>query len=165
MLPTTAQDQACEESGDLTSPACGVVLTLLKKGYGVTGMPFPSLPEASGAPSPTTAPPGTGATAPPGASMAPPGASAAPATTTARSSGALRVYFDTLSTKVRKSAQEAGDDPTSLLPTAESVDAAVATGSIDSDAARVVLDKLRQAYAKYGLKFTEPLSPSARPTP
>lgn len=140
VLPTAAEEAACEQSGDLTSAPCGVVIALLKKGYGITGMPFPSLPEAN-APSGTSAP-----------SQA---TSGAPSHT----NGALRVYFDTLTKKIRKSAVDVGDDPTTLLPSAEAVDAAVASGAIDSAASQAVLDQLRKAHLKYGLKFTEPLSP------
>ena len=162
-MPSEAETAACVGSNDLKSPACGVVLTLLKRGYAETGMPFPSLPEhgASTPPSgatlsgvaPSGAPPSapSGATAPGGTTLG-----TTPGATPTRSTGALRVYLDTLTARARSAASAAGDNAATVLPTPEALDAAVATGVLDSPESKRVIDQLRMAHQKYGLKFSEP---------
>lgn len=158
-LPSEADQQACIATGDLESKACAAILKSMEEGYERFGMPFPSAPDVR-VPTEPGAPPSGGA---------PPTPGAAPATAAGAGSQVLQVYLDTLQERLRAAAEAAGDSPSAVLPRAEDVAAAVATGDPRSEATSKVLEHLRGQYQHYGLRFTEPYvsggGSSAAPAP
>ncbi len=145
LLPSDEEQQACIASGEVESQPCAAVLAQLKEGYEQYGMPFPAPPDMSKAPPIVEAGPDGGA----------PGGAGSTASAGGESE-VVRVYLDTLETRLRSAVEAAGDDPDAVLPDPALVEAAVASGDPRSEASGVVLDHLREQFEAYGLRFAEP---------
>ena len=156
-MPSDAQIAACAATGDLSSAPCVTALELLRQGYTLAGMPFPTLPSPTlpspaqpSSAQPSSAQPSSAlpsAAQPSSALSAPPGAGGG---------AILEVYLSSVQGRLREAAIQAGDDPAQVLPSPQSVAGAIRSGDPRSAASAPVIAALRQGYARYGLRFTEP---------
>ncbi len=78
----------------------------------------------------------------------------------------LAAFFNATVEPLSNAAGEFGTDPSTVLPTDEQLEAAIASGSIDSAPSKAVLEKLKAGYALFNMPFPEPrISASKASTP
>lgn len=68
----------------------------------------------------------------------------------------LENFLDTSIKSLGEAVEDAGGDPASILPSPADVQAAKASGSLDSEATQLVMAELRKGFAKYNMKFPDP---------
>ena len=136
LLPSEEQLQAAVKTNSLKSEESKVVLAILQQGYEKFNMPFPTLKI-----------PATRISTSPG-----PQQNDAPENALPPPFGEwLRRKTDKL-TKELKSKKES---PAGLVPTEQQIQAAVTTGDPRSEESRLVIDMLKNGYARLQLDFTE----------
>jgi len=150
VLPDPALVAAAVATGDPRSDATAVVLDQLRTQYAAYGLRFTE-PYVAGEDAP-----GAGEAATDAAPAAAAGAAAAPGTPSSADQELLQSYLDHMVHRLERAAKDQGKDPTLLLPAASAVDAAVASGAVDSAQTAAVLATLRDSYAQLDLTFTEP---------
>ena len=68
----------------------------------------------------------------------------------------LQSYLDHMVHRMERAARDQGQEPADFAPAAGDLDAAVASGRVESAETAAVLDTLRASYARLDLTFTEP---------
>lgn len=149
VLPGAEAIAAAVETGSLQSPASTEVLTALEAGYERFNMPFPDLridplsePDTPG----TT---GSEASTAPGPSNG--------GTSAQVEADILRAYFSVTRDRLERAARMKDRDASAWLPAESTVQTAVESGNLESEASQEVLQKLRTGYEALGMSFPEPL--------
>ena len=136
LLPSEEQLQAAVKTNSLKSEESKVVLTILQQGYEKFNMPFPTLKipasRISTSPGPQQNDAPENAQPPPFGEW-------------------LRRRSDTLTNEL-KSKKES---PAGLVPTEQQIQAAVSTGDPRSEESRLVIDMLKNGYARLKINFPE----------
>ncbi len=83
--------------------------------------------------------------------------------TSGREGSPLAVFFEATLEPLKGCVADLGLDSDALLPTAEELEAAGASGSLDSAAAQTVLTKMRAGYAQCNMPFPDPVRSVADP--
>jgi len=141
IVPTEAEIDTARASGSLTSEASQRVLEKMKTGYARFNMPFPEVRLQ------VSTPPGAG----PGTPDRPVASGNAPR------KEILRAYFAVTRDRLVRGARAKDIDVNDCLPDEASVQAAIESGAVSSEAAHAVIDKLREGYKRVGLAFPEPM--------
>ncbi|MDG1480095.1 MAG: hypothetical protein P8R54_10925 [Myxococcota bacterium] len=139
LIPTEAELAAAVASGRMDSEETRWIIDKLKNGYARLDLPFPEPGSVSG----------------PGPSSSAPSSSDSSASNGEQK--VLEAYFEANIQRLELMASKQGIDVSGVLPDAEVVRAAVASGDIASDAAQPALEQLRTGYDRVGLKFREPV--------
>lgn len=145
ILPTEEEIAAAVKTDSLESPETLAVLETLKAGYAKFNMPFPEIK----IPGPPSAEPDEGV----------------PSTSREDDSAQIESWATPTIDKLRGALAEKGESEAGLIPTEDEVAAAVASGRMDSEETRWIIDKLKNGYARLDLPFPEPGSVSAPSAP
>lgn len=158
VLPSDLEQQACLDSGSLDSEACQFVVGKLEAGYSTVNMPFPDLASNMGAAEPVAPTlPGAAPTTPSevGATAAP--SEGAGATVDAGQRDILRAFFSVTVERLAQQAKKQGKADEVSLPSDADIEAAAATGTLDSELCQALITTLRGQYEQVGLEFPEPV--------
>ncbi|NOY27934.1 MAG: hypothetical protein GXP62_18880, partial [Oligoflexia bacterium] len=140
VLPTPSQVAAAVATGDPRSAASATVVDHLREQYGQYGLRFTE---------PFVVDDGDGAVTQDASAQVGSGSME-----TQRE--LLASYFDHMIRRLRRGAEDQDKDAQSLVPPADAVAAAVASGDLNSAETAIVLDDLRSSYKTLDLDFTEP---------
>jgi hypothetical protein len=145
IIPTEEEIDAAMASNSLESAETQALFVKLKAGYARFNMPFPDIKV-----------PG-----PPGAE----GASSAPSTPQTDRGPEIQAWVTPTIAHLRELLAEKGESEAGLIPTDAEIAAAVASGRMDSEETRWVIDKLKNGYARLDQPFPEPGSASSASDP
>ncbi|MFT5686574.1 MAG: hypothetical protein ACI8RZ_007530 [Myxococcota bacterium] len=136
ILPSDAEIAAAVDSDSLESAETLLVIEKLKAGYSQFNMPFPEIK--------IPGPPGTE-----------PSQGTAPSSSGTDQGPEIQAWATPTIAHLREVLSEKGESEAGLIPTDDEVAAAVASGRIDSEETRWVIDTLKNGYARLDLPFPE----------
>jgi hypothetical protein len=157
VLPSEAERRACVASESIGSEPCVPVVAKLKAGYESANMPFPNLIENLSKAAPTT--PSAPGASPPGSASSDPAPGEATAAAPVADPGKrdiLRAFFSVTTERLSREADKRGKTAQITLPGDAAIEAAAASGSLQSEASQALLGALREQYQALGLEFPEP---------
>jgi len=169
VMPSDVELQAAIASGSLESAASKAVIEMLRVGYEAVNMPFPELEGNLGSVDPSVVPeePGAGP-APTPSDAAPSSDDVAPAPTEGPAPTVdptldrgqrdiLRAFFSVTTDRLAQQAKQQDKLAEVSLPTDAEIEAAAATGALESEACQALLIHMRAQYQRVGLEFPEPV--------
>ncbi len=163
VIPSDTEVEACVASDSVASVPCAEVISTLEAGYASVNMPFPDLASNmdDNAPPPSESPDdGEGPGDPPPAP--PPGADEPLATEEPAAAGGgqrdiLRAFFSVTVERLAQQAKMQGLEAEIAVPSDAEIETAAASGSLDSEECRALLEHMRTQYRAVGLEFPEPI--------